>query len=172
MRFNGNRVVTRQLHPSAQFFEQLERNLLLFDSGITHVSGELHDSVWERYSKRDDEVVEALHRIRHMVREMLEAIETEYVQGVGLSMFRTMQSVNLLDRAFNAPFDRYIRPLWGISVIGWKAMGAGAGGVVGTAIGVVGTAIGVVGTRTGVVASPCAAGVSPAVVAGAVGGHT
>ena len=129
--FNGNEVVTRQLHPSAQFFEQLERNLLLFDSGITHVSGELHDSVWKRYSKGDDGVVEALHRIRHMVTEMLEAIKTEYVQGVGLSMFRTLQSVNLLDRAFNAPFDRFLRPLWGISVIGWKAMGAGAGGVVG-----------------------------------------
>ena len=131
LRFEGDKVTSQRLTPSPEFFEELEQNLLLFDSGITHVSGELHDSIWQRYAEGDTSIPEALKRIRHMAQEMVEAIESENIPGVGLSMFRTTKSVDLLDKAFDEPFRRALKPLWGTHIFGWKAMGAGAGGVVG-----------------------------------------
>ena len=131
LRFVGDKVISKQLNPSSKFIEDLERNLLLFDSGITHVSGDLHDSVWQRYANGDKDIPEALRRIRHMAQEMVVAIESENIPGVGISLFRTTKSVDLLDKAFDEPFRRVLKPLWGDYIFGWKAMGAGAGGGVG-----------------------------------------
>ena len=131
LQFNGDTVTARQLHPSQEFVQELEQSLLLFDSGITHVSGELHDSIWERYAEGDTDVREGLHRIRAMAQEMLEAVESENIPNIGIGMFRATKGVDLLDIAIGAPFRRILRPLWGSQIFGWKAMGAGAGGVVG-----------------------------------------
>ena len=130
--FEGDSVTSTPLNPSPEFLSWIERNLVLFDSGITHVSGDLHEGVWEKFEMGDETVREGLHRIRHITGEMLEAIEHDDKAGFALSMYRGCWSVNMLGREFNAPFERYLKPLQlGYSIMAWKVMGAGAGGVVG-----------------------------------------
>ena len=63
---------------------------------------------------------------------MLESIEFENEAGFALSMYRGSWSVNLLGREFNAPFEKYLKPLqFDDYIMASKVMGAGAGGVVG-----------------------------------------
>lgn len=132
LQFEGDSVTTTQLNPSPEFISWLEKNLLLFDSGITHVSGDLHEKVWTRYENGDIEIIDALKRIHFMVQEMLEAIQDEHGAKFAQSLLRVNRSVDLLGREFNAPFRSLLQPLC-ISgqISAWKVMGAGAGGVVG-----------------------------------------
>ena len=131
LRFEGDRVTTTQLHPSSEFISWIEENLLLFDSGITHVSGDLHQKVWARFENNDMETIGALKRIQSVVQEMLESIQTEERGAFAQSLLRVSQSVDLLGRQFNAPFWSLLQPMIGDSIAAWKVMGAGAGGVVG-----------------------------------------
>lgn len=130
--FEGNKVTATQLSPSSEFLSWIERNLVLFDSGISHVSGDLHQEVWKKFNDGDEDIRSALERITHMTKEMLESIEFENKAGFALSMYRGSWSVNLLGREFNAPFEKYLKPLqFDDYIMAWKVMGAGAGGVVG-----------------------------------------
>ena len=130
--FEGDSVTSTPLNPSPEFLSWIESNLVLFDSGITHVSGDLHEGVWSKFNDGDGTVEDGLHRIRHITGEMLEAIEHESKDHFALSMYRGSWSVNMLGKEFNAPFEKYLKPLQlGYSIMSWKVMGAGGGGVVG-----------------------------------------
>ena len=132
LRFEGDTVTSTQLNPSPEFMTWIEKNLLLFDSGITHVSGDLHQEVWKKYSQGDQGIKDGLERIRHMTQEMLEAIQSESSASFAHSLYRASWSVNLLGKEFNEPFEKYLKPLqFDESIMAWKVMGAGAGGVVG-----------------------------------------
>ena len=132
LRFEGDTVTSTQLNPSPEFMSWIEKNLLLFDSGITHVSGDLHQEVWGKYRKGDQGIKDGLERIRHMTQEMLEAIQSESSASFAHSLYRASWSVNLLGKEFNEPFEKYLKPLqFDESIMAWKVMGAGAGGVVG-----------------------------------------
>ena len=132
LRFEGDTVTSTQLNPSPEFMSWIEKNLLLFDSGITHVSGDLHQEVWKKYRKGNQGIKDGLERIRHMTQEMLEAIQSESSASFAHSLYRASWSVNLLGKEFNEPFEKYLKPLqFDESIMAWKVMGAGAGGVVG-----------------------------------------
>jgi D-glycero-alpha-D-manno-heptose-7-phosphate kinase len=132
LQFDGDTVTSTQMNPSSEFMSWIEKNLLLFDSGISHVSGDLHQEVWRKYSRGDQGIKDGLERIRHMAQEMLEAIQSESPEYFTRSLHRAGRSVNLLGKEFNEPFEKCLEPLqFGESVMAWKVMGAGAGGVVG-----------------------------------------
>jgi D-glycero-alpha-D-manno-heptose-7-phosphate kinase len=132
LEFEGDSVKSTPLNPSTEFLSWIERNLVLFDSGISHVSGDLHKEVWSKFNMKDQTVRDGLDRIKHMTGEMLEAIQDESKERFALSLYRGSWSVNMLGREFNAPFEKYLKPLqFQHSIMAWKVMGAGAGGVVG-----------------------------------------
>jgi D-glycero-alpha-D-manno-heptose-7-phosphate kinase len=132
LEFEGDSVKSTPLNPSTEFLSWIERNLVLFDSGISHVSGDLHKEVWSKFNMKDQTIRDGLDRIRHMTGEMLEAIQDESKERFALSLYRGSWSVNMLGREFNAPFEKYLKPLqFEHSIMAWKVMGAGAGGVVG-----------------------------------------
>ena len=67
MSFNGESVETKSLNPSKEYIALLEDRLLLFNSMISHVSGQLHQNIWERYESGDIGIVQALNQIRDAV---------------------------------------------------------------------------------------------------------
>ena len=132
LEFEGDSVKSTSLNPSTEFLSWIERNLVLFDSGISHVSGDLHEEVWSKFNMKDQTVKDGLDRIKHMTGEMLEAIQDESKERFAHSLYRGSWSVNMLGKEFNAPFEKYLKPLqFEQSIMAWKVMGAGAGGVVG-----------------------------------------
>ena len=108
---------------------------MLFNSGITHVSGDLHKGVWERYQAGEENVSQALDDIRRAGLNMSEAITNESKSEFIGALRLVMQSVDLLSMELHDPFRQNLNQfVQNGEVLAWKAMGAGSGGVVGILI--------------------------------------
>ena len=108
----------------------LRKHLLLVDSGIKHNSGSIQDGVWSRYDNGDSEVHEGLQIIRLASRKMVDGIQRDQRHLVVESLIETCRGVDLINTEIHDPFREVIKPLLAEkSVMGWKALGAGAGGI-------------------------------------------
>jgi D-glycero-alpha-D-manno-heptose-7-phosphate kinase len=133
--FIDDKVKSKSLKPSTQFSSWIEEKLLLFNSGITHVSGDLHKGVWERYQAGEENVSQALDDIRRAGLNMSEAITNESKSEFIGALRLVMQSVDLLSMELHDPFRQNLNQfVQNGEVLAWKAMGAGSGGVVGILI--------------------------------------
>ena len=133
--FEGENVKIKQLNPSYGFCNWLEKHILLFNSHITHVSGDLHKKVWERFEQGDEEISTALDLIRNAGLGMAEGVITESSDKVVKSMKDVMTAVDMLGMELHDPFRETLAELTeSEKVVAWKAMGAGGGGVVGLII--------------------------------------
>ena len=133
--FKGEDVEHKSLKPSNQFISWLEDRLLLFNSKITHVSGDLHRGVWDRFHQGDEEIISALDKIREAGLAMAKAIKEESKIGVISSLKLVMTGVDTLGLELHDPFRDNLEPHFSTGDISaWKAMGAGGGGVVGVLI--------------------------------------
>ncbi len=130
--FEGDEVVRSALNPSSEFTAWLEQNLMLFDTGLPHVSGRLHESIWSRFERSDANVLQGLGELRKAAELMHRSVLDEEQQGVASALHKVMQGVDLLDPALHDPFRSVTEPLTEAGrITAWKAMGAGGGGVVG-----------------------------------------
>ena len=133
--FDGDQVLVNRLEPSVNFAEWLQQHLLLFNSHITHVSGELHSEIWQRFDAGDDDIVRGLDMIRTAGLTMAEGITEESPAKVVTAMNLNSAGVDMLDLELHAPFRNRLKALSELGIIqSWKAMGAGGGGVVGVII--------------------------------------
>ena len=133
--FVNEEVKVTPLSPSTEFCNWLENHILLFNSHITHVSGELHQSVWTRYNNGDEEISSALDMIRQAGLDMASAISNESKTAVISSINQVMIAVDMLGKDLHQPFRQVLAELTKQNLVStWKAMGAGGGGVVGIVI--------------------------------------
>ena len=133
--FNDESVTCEIINPSNEFCEWLENNLLLFNSHITHVSGDLHKSVWQRFEVGDEEITRGLDMIRDAGLLMAKGLKTESKDDVIAAMNLNSAGVDTLGRELHQPFREELAKLTEQNkVSAWKAMGAGGGGVVGLII--------------------------------------
>ena len=130
--FTNESVSYETIIPSKEFCEWLEDHLLLFNSHITHVSGDLHKSVWQRFESGDKEIISGLDMIRDAGLLMAKGIKTESKDDVIDAMNLNSAGVDTLGRELHQPFREELTRLTEQNkVSAWKAMGAGGGGVVG-----------------------------------------
>ncbi|DAC58958.1 MAG TPA: hypothetical protein HA354_02835 [Candidatus Poseidoniaceae archaeon] len=133
--FSGEAVSVKPLKVSAEFADWLEQHIMLFNSHITHVSGELHKSVWQRYLDGDQEIKNGLNTIRKAGLLMAEGIAKESIVDVVDAMRLNSAGVDILGLELHQPFrDLLDQQIADGTVRAWKAMGAGGGGVVGAII--------------------------------------
>ncbi len=130
--FDGESVRRTSLVPSLAFRTWLEKHLLLFDTGLPHVSGELHQAVWARYDQGDEKTTEGLLELHGAAQKMHMSVQNENQEGFAAALRQVMKGVDLLDLDLHGPFRTILGPLEHRGhVVAWKAMGAGGGGVVG-----------------------------------------
>ena len=130
--FRGDKVEIKRLNPSIEFCTWLQTHLLLFDTNIQHVSGEIHDNIWQQFHDNNEQVIQGLDLIRDAGLAMASAIHDEEISQVINSMRMVMLGIDLIDEKLHDPFRNVLTPLEEIgSVLAWKAMGAGGGGIVG-----------------------------------------
>ena len=130
--FTNDSVDVEELTPSSQFVELLESRLLLFNSHIAHVSGDLHKSVWHRFENGDKEIIRGLDMIRDAGQLMAKALVSESIEDVTAAMNMNSAGVDILGLELHEPFRDIMNQLHDEGLIAaWKAMGAGGGGVVG-----------------------------------------
>ena len=102
--FEGHTVRRTPLNPSTEFTNWLRTHLMLFDTGLPHVSGNLHQSVWERYAQGDQAVAKGLDELQQAGRAMHGAIVDEQKTAFGEALRSVMNGVELLNPALHAPF--------------------------------------------------------------------
>ncbi|MDP6905966.1 MAG: hypothetical protein QF440_00940 [Candidatus Thalassarchaeaceae archaeon] len=129
--FIGDNVEPLPFEPprSARFW--LQKHLVVANSGIPHVSGELHDRIWKRYADGEQEVIDGLMTIRLAARKMAKGLDQDRRNFVIEALQDVCNGVDALDPALHAPFRSIVDPLCASGdVAGWKALGAGGGGCV------------------------------------------
>ena len=133
--FRGDAVEIKRLNPSIQFCTWLQTHLLLFDTNIQHLSGQIHNNIWQKFHNHEQTVIQGLDLIRDAGLAMASAIDDEDSSQVGNSIRMVMLGIDLIDKKLHDPFRETLNPLEEIgSVLAWKAMGAGGGGIVGVLV--------------------------------------
>jgi D-glycero-alpha-D-manno-heptose-7-phosphate kinase len=133
--FRGDAVEIKRLNPSIQFCTWLQTHLLLFDTNIQHLSGQIHDNIWQKFHNHEQTVIQGLDLIRDAGLAMASAIDDEDSSQVVNSIRMVMLGIDLIDKKLHDPFRETLNPLEEIgSVLAWKAMGAGGGGIVGVLV--------------------------------------
>ena len=127
--FIGERVERLPLEPLQSSKNWLSKHLILVDSGIEYVSGEMHQEVWEKFKQGDSKVEEGLLLLRTAAKKMAEGLNRDRRDSVVESLKQVCAGVDLIDKKIHAPFKPVIEPLIEERhVMGWKAVGAGGGG--------------------------------------------
>ena len=127
--FIGERVERLPLEPLQSSKNWLSKHLILVDSGIEHVSGEMHQEVWEKFKKGDSKVEEGLLMLRTAAKKMADGLNRDRRDSVVESLKQVCEGVDLIDEKIHAPFKPTIEPLIEAKhVMAWKAVGAGGGG--------------------------------------------
>jgi len=127
--FFGERVERMPFEPMRSSRIWLRKHLVLANSGISRKSGDLHESIWSRYSEGDNDVIEGLHKIRSAVRGMATGLQQDRRDLIVESMRETSEGVDMMDSAIHGPFRNVIQPLLDSGMVSsWKAVGAGGGG--------------------------------------------
>jgi D-glycero-alpha-D-manno-heptose-7-phosphate kinase len=133
--FRGDAVEIKRLNPSIKFCTWLQTHLLLFDTNIQHLSGQIHDNIWQKFHNHEQQVIQGLDLIRDAGLAMASAIDDEDSSQVVNSIRMVMSGIDLIDKKLHDPFRETLNPLEEIgSVLAWKAMGAGGGGIVGVLV--------------------------------------
>jgi D-glycero-alpha-D-manno-heptose-7-phosphate kinase len=107
----------------------LQKRLVLVDSGVSRLSGEIHSAVWEAYRRHDDDVVGALLALKQYGRAMRDAIAGSDFGGIRHVIDENWRQQKRLhpsvtNEAVESIFDLALRN--GASA--GKACGAGGGG--------------------------------------------
>lgn len=127
--FIGERVERLPLEPLQSCKNWLSKHLILVDSGIEHVSGEMHQEVWEKFRQGDSKVEEGLLMLRTAAKKMADGLNRDRRDSVVESLNQVCEGVDLIDEKIHAPFKPIIEPLIEAKhVMAWKAVGAGGGG--------------------------------------------
>lgn len=127
--FIGERVERLPLEPLQSSKNWLSKHLILVDSGIEHVSGEMHQEVWEKFRQGDSKVEEGLLMLRTAAKKMADGLNKDRRDSVVESLKEVCAGVDLIDEKIHAPFKPIIEPLIEAKhVMAWKAVGAGGGG--------------------------------------------
>lgn len=129
MCFREARVNMQDFSPPSRMKEYLSQHLLLFDSGIRHLSGDLHRSIWSKLCSGEERCLSGFHQLKIAARVMAKSLLTDNQAGVGKALNLVCEGVDMIDKRIHGPFRHVLQPLVDDRrVLGWKATGAGAGG--------------------------------------------
>jgi D-glycero-alpha-D-manno-heptose-7-phosphate kinase len=107
----------------------LQKRLVLVDSGVSRLSGEIHDAVWSAYARHDDGVTGALLALKQYGTAMRDALMASDFGGVRQVMNENwMQQKRLHDSVTNADVDAIFELAMRSGASAGKACGAGGGG--------------------------------------------
>ncbi len=107
----------------------LQKRLVLVDSGVARLSGEIHDAVWAAYARHDDEVTGALLALKQYGRAMRDAIAGSDFGGIRHVLAENWtQQKRLHPSVTNDAVDAIFDVAMSNGASAGKACGAGGGG--------------------------------------------
>ncbi|HIK78524.1 MAG: hypothetical protein CXT69_00455 [Methanobacteriota archaeon] len=130
--FYGDNVEILPFEPAPSALRWLKKHLILAYTNVTHNSGELHKSIWQRYDEEDEEVHSALMTLRKMARKVAGALNSDRRNDLIDAIRQVTAAIEKMSPELNAPYREVVDPLTETkSILAWKGMGAAAGGTIG-----------------------------------------
>ena len=127
--FIGDSVERMPFEPMRSSMNWLKKHLVISFSGKSRHSGDMQESVWDRYSNGDQGVISGLHKIRVAARVMATGLQKDRRDLVVASLKEVCAGVDMIDKSIHDPFRDVVEPLIDSgSATAWKALGAGGGG--------------------------------------------
>jgi D-glycero-alpha-D-manno-heptose-7-phosphate kinase len=122
--------IERLTMPEAHI-EALQKRLVLVDSGISRLSGEIHEAVWSAYARHDDGVSGALVALRNLGKAMRDAIAASDFGGIKQVLNENwLQQKRLHPSVTNPDLEALFELAMRKGASAGKACGAGGGGAV------------------------------------------
>ncbi len=123
------KVQVRNARVSNETIEMLERNVLLFYTGVSRSASEILSKQSIAAQKDQKEVVESLNRIKEIGHQVLEAIESGNITAFGRLLHEhwTVKK-RMSDKIANEKIEKLYRAALDNGALGGKIMGAGGGG--------------------------------------------
>jgi D-glycero-alpha-D-manno-heptose-7-phosphate kinase len=107
----------------------LEKRLVLVDSGVARLSGEIHAAVWGAYARHGDEVTGALLALKHLAKAMRDAIAGSDFGGIKQVLNENwLQQKRLHASVTNEAVESLFELAMRSGASAGKACGAGGGG--------------------------------------------
>lgn len=125
----GGPVRIERLRMPEAHLAALQQRLVLVDSGVHRLSGEIHHAVWSAYARRDRAVVGALLALKHAARAMRDAIVGSDFGGIRQVLNENWyQQKRLHPSVTNERVDAVFELALRSGAAAGKACGAGGGG--------------------------------------------
>ena len=127
----GGPVRIERLQMPEAHLAALEQRLVLADSGVARLSGEIHRAVWDAFARHDTEVTGALLALKHDGRAMRDAIAGSDFGGIRHVMNENwLQQKRLHAAMTNETLESIFELAMRSGASAGKACGAGGGGAV------------------------------------------
>jgi D-glycero-alpha-D-manno-heptose-7-phosphate kinase len=125
----GGPVRIERLQMPEKHLAALQQRLVLVDSGVARLSGEIHQAVWNAYARHDSETTGALLALKHAGRAMRDAIAGSDFGGVRQVMNENWhQQKRLHPSVTSDDVDQIFALAMRSGATAGKACGAGGGG--------------------------------------------
>ncbi len=129
--FVGDTVEQLPFQPMPSAIRWLEKHLIIAHSKIPHESGKVHAPIWEKFNRNDPEIIDAIHLLKKLAREMAMALSNDRRDVVRDILNKVTSTTDLLSKSINDPVRSICDTLIENKIIAaWKVMGAGGGGAV------------------------------------------
>ena len=129
MEFRGRDTIVTPLRVKTDILNELHYQLLLGNTGKTRDSANIIQSQTAGYLNRDEQVVEALDRTKHLAREMKDALLCGEIRRIGELLNESWESKKkFTSEISNERIDLIYNTALANGAIGGKISGAGGGG--------------------------------------------
>lgn len=128
---SGGPVRIERLTMPEAHIDALQKRLVLVDSGIPRLSGQIHAAVWSAYARHEDEVTGALVALQHLGKAMRDAIAGSDFGGIRQVLNENwLQQKRLHSSVTNDALESLFELAMRKGATAGKACGAGGGGAV------------------------------------------
>jgi D-glycero-alpha-D-manno-heptose-7-phosphate kinase len=127
----GGPVRIERLELAEPIMTAFQKRLVLVDSGVARLSGEIHRNVWEAYARHDDDVTGALLALKQYGQAMRDALAGNDFGGVRHVLAENwIQQQRLHASVTNGDVNAIFDLAMGSGASAGKACGAGGGGAI------------------------------------------
>lgn len=131
LRFSAKGVDVKLIPLPARVKQELEKRCFIIYTGQSRISGETINAVIGAYKKRDQDVVNALQKMKRIAEQTADALAIGDVDGVGKFVGEQWTHQRSLHPAIPTPLiDEVIAKAKDAGAMGSKALGASGGGCV------------------------------------------
>lgn len=127
--FRKNRIIITPLNLSPELLNELQYRMLLFFTGETRLSSEIHEDMARRYKEEKSDYLTSMHNLKRIAGEMKRSLLKKNVRRFGELLHEGwVEKRRLSGKITNPEIERLYEVARQKGALGGKILGAGGGG--------------------------------------------